>query len=477
MLRTIREAGGRLFKGGWEKRMIETRRRLDKVSPSFCAAKWLQTTLYLQTGQTHSCCLMETHQIPPAGLAVNPAGLHNTPFKKEMRRLMLEGKRPPECRYCWESEDASPGHYSERHIKSGDPWAAPFIEDLAASPWDADVDPTYLEVNFGLDCGLRCMYCAPYVSSAVLADYKANGPYPVTHPVNAEYLARLHKLSADLNPLPPDNAYVRAFWQWFPALLGRLRVLRLTGGEPLLNANTFKVLDFLEANPSPGLELCVNSSLCVEAGTYDRFVKQCRRLLDGGKVAGIVLFTSLEAHGVRSNYIRAGSDYNLVMANCRRWLDGIPAGTKLVFMSTFNILSFTSFGRFAVDVLELKKKYSRGERQVILDIAALNEPYYLRPIIASPDLVELFRRAADFMRGHVVPGGGPGFSPYEVNKAENLLNALLSPAFTWPGLNVSRKDLAVFLDEYDRRRGSDFASTFPDMAYFTELCRNAKEAL
>jgi hypothetical protein len=28
-------------------------------------------------------------------------------------------------------------------------------------------------------------------------------------------------------------------------------------------------------------------------------------------------------------------------------------------------------------------------------------------------------------------------------------------------LNVNRKDFAIFVDEHDRRRGTDFLSTFP----------------
>ena len=328
--------------------------KLDGISPSFCAAKWLQATLLLQNGQTRSCHHCPAHKIPLRGLDRNPAQLHNTPQKKMMRQAMLGGERPAECAYCWETEKAS-ALYSDRHIKSCDPWAFPFIEELAAAPWDADTAPTYLEVSFGLECGLSCMYCYPYVSRAVLTDYKTNGPYPVTYPLDRAYLMREHDLSADLEPLPPDNDYVRAFWHWFPAIAGRLKVLRLTGGEPLLNANTFKVLDYLEEHPAPGLELSVNSNLSVAPAIYDRFLKQCRRLAEGGKVGRLALYTSLEAQGAQSDYIRAGSDYSHILANCRRWLEEIPRG-GLVFMSAFNILSFTSFRGFAADVLALRQR-------------------------------------------------------------------------------------------------------------------------
>ena len=37
---------------------------LNQISPSFCLAKWLQHTLYLQTGMNHSCHHPPVHKIP-----------------------------------------------------------------------------------------------------------------------------------------------------------------------------------------------------------------------------------------------------------------------------------------------------------------------------------------------------------------------------------------------------------------------------
>ena len=77
---------------------------IDKISSSFCAAKWTQGTIYLQNGTTHSCHHPTVHNIPLTELAENPTALHNTNYKKEQRKLMLEGQRPKECEYCWNIE-------------------------------------------------------------------------------------------------------------------------------------------------------------------------------------------------------------------------------------------------------------------------------------------------------------------------------------------------------------------------------------
>ena len=68
-------------------------------------AKWLQVTMHLQNGHTHSSHHPQTHKIPLEELRSNPTALHNTEFKKRQRRMMLNGIRPKECQYCWNVED------------------------------------------------------------------------------------------------------------------------------------------------------------------------------------------------------------------------------------------------------------------------------------------------------------------------------------------------------------------------------------
>ena len=126
----------------------QTRDELNKVSPSFCLAKWYQSTLHLQYGHTHSCHHPRTHQVPLDELKQNPSALHNTEYKKSQRQLMLKGVRPPECQYCWNVEDLGPEHYSDRSSKSHEPWAKPLLNSTSKMDGSENVNPTYLEVSF-----------------------------------------------------------------------------------------------------------------------------------------------------------------------------------------------------------------------------------------------------------------------------------------------------------------------------------------
>ena len=72
--------------------------------------------------------------LPEAEIAAHPDALHNSNFKMQRRKEMLEGKRPTECDYCWKIEDISPTLMSDRMLKSGEDWAMPEFEKIKTIP-------------------------------------------------------------------------------------------------------------------------------------------------------------------------------------------------------------------------------------------------------------------------------------------------------------------------------------------------------
>ena len=130
--------------------VTDFKNKLNKISPSMCVAKWKQVTIHLGTGQTHSCHHPSSHHIPVEEIKIDVSALHNTKFKKEQRKLMLEGVRPDECEYCWRVEDSDPDGnvFSDRITKSIDSWAEPYLESIAKLDYNQNVNPSYLEVSF-----------------------------------------------------------------------------------------------------------------------------------------------------------------------------------------------------------------------------------------------------------------------------------------------------------------------------------------
>jgi hypothetical protein len=139
-----------------QRSLNQTEQIINIVSPSFCAAKWYNATIWLGNGRTASCHHPAAHYIPVNEIHASPSALHNTAFKKERRVEMLEGKRCDECSYCWRVEDNNePGIFSDRVYKSHIYTADDILKLQEMDPND-NIDPKTLEISFDNLCNLSC---------------------------------------------------------------------------------------------------------------------------------------------------------------------------------------------------------------------------------------------------------------------------------------------------------------------------------
>jgi len=464
--------------------VVDFKNRLNSVSPSMCVAKWQQVTIHLGTGQTHSCHHPSSHHIPVEEVKIDVSALHNTKFKKEQRKLMLEGKRPSECDYCWRVEDSDPDGnvFSDRITKSIDYWAEPHLDSIAKLDYNQNVNPSYLEVSFSSVCNFKCSYCGPEISSKWMEEIKQYGAYPTSISYNnIDWLKQQNKipiLEREYNP------YTEAFWSWWPDLYPNLKVFRITGGEPLMTKHTFKVLEYILQNPHPDLELNINSNLCVPEELFQKFINLMKRIMDAGAVKNFKLYTSCEATGARAEYIRFGLNYNQWLDNCHRIMTEIPK-SKLTIMSTYNALSVSSFDEFLKTVLEFKLQYSTPEDRhpISLDIPYLRWPAHQAVQILTPDYLPMIEDQVTYMyhnlqQDHWPPsGGGKGFYAYEINRMERTYYVLdhrikfMDSIHSPEQLRTDRKNFVLFVDEHDKRRGTNFLETFPEMSEFYNYCK------
>lgn len=454
----------------YQEHVEEVYTEINAVSPSFCVAKWKQVTLHLQNGHTHSCHHPSTHVVPVEELRRSPTALHNTQFKKEQRKLMLEGKRPSECDYCWRVEDSG-NKFSDRSYKSADvSWAHGHIQDISTRPWDDDVDPSYVEVSFSSVCNFKCSYCSPNISSQWMEEIERHGPYPTSNKFNnLDWL----KLNQQM-PIPnnQDNPYVEAFWKWWPTMYDQLKQFRITGGEPLLTKNTFKVLDYIIENPNPNLTFSVNTNMNVPDDLYNKFIEKLKIIQENKMIGHLQIFTSAEAHGPQAEYIRHGMNYKQWLNNIERMIVEVPT-VSITIMSTYNILSIPTYINLLQDMLAIRLKYRHiaylnNRTPLIMDMPYLRHPPHQACYLIPENLLHFVEEQIKFMEDNIeskIPSQEyTGFYEHEIYKLRRLYN-IITTEMKNPGSNITRnrKDFVAFIDEHDRRRGTDFISTFPEL--------------
>ncbi len=454
-----------------KKQVVEFKNRLNDISPSFCVAKWKQVTIHLHNGRTHSCHHPVPHHIPLEEIKVDVSSLHNTNYKKEQQKLMLKGIRPSECDYCWRVEDSDSDVFSDRVMKSLDSWARPFMDEIKIN---STQNPSYLELSFSNACNFKCSYCTPEVSSKWMEEIEKYGPYPTTRKFNDISWYRENKRMPFLEK--EENPYVEAFWKWWPELHKDLKVLRITGGEPLMTKHTFKLLELILNNPMPDLELNINSNLGIPSHLLDKFISIAQKLQNSKAIKSLKIYTSAEAHGSKAEYIRFGLNYQEWLDNCHKLMKEIPQ-CKLTVMSTYNLLSVTSFKKFLEDMLEFRLQYTNiiDRHPVGIDIPYLRWPEHQSIEILTDDYLPYIEEQVKFMEDnqqqtYIPELCGRGFYDYEINRIKRVLAVFKNRKIS----KQNRKDFKTFVDEHDRRRGTNFLRTFPEMQEFYNLCENER---
>ena len=453
-----------------------TKDKLDSVGCGFCLAKWTQVTLQLQTGHNHSCHHPKTHKINKAEIKRNPSALHNTGYKKIRRKEMLEGKRPKECDYCWNVEDNS-DRFSDRVFKSGEYWSLPHFDEIKALDWRADYNPRYVEVAFSNACNFKCSYCGPAYSTTWMEEVERYGGYPTSDGFNDPR----GMVAEDKVPIPKrdPNPYVEAFWKWWPDLYHDLHTFRITGGEPLLSKDTWKVLDYIieQEEPNDNLQFAVNSNLGAPDNLIDKFIEKIQRIEDEERVGEFIIFTSVDTWGEQAEYIRNGLDFNKFWDNCNKVLEKCSR-VNLTIMSTYNSLSVPNYDKLIYGIYDLKQTYGSEDRYwnsaVFLDSSYLRYPRHQAVQVLPNQFAKNIYRQTQLTEFMATPNFETrliGYSDIEVQKLRRIYDWHLSRNFDDPKIVEDRKNFYRFFSEHDKRRGTDFCKTYPELEKFYMECK------
>jgi organic radical activating enzyme len=436
-----------------------------------CLAKWQQLSLHLPTGLTNSCYHPPLHEIDATLLKDNPSALHNTPYKKEQRRIMLKHERPTECSYCWTQEDL--GNLSDRHYRSGEPWAAEHFDRIVNSTGDEDEIPSYVEVNFNHACNLKCSYCSPQFSSSWADEITRHGAYPTSNLHNDPSY-----FSGRRRPIPAreDNPYVDAFWSWWPELYPKLKHFRMTGGEPLMDRNTYRVFDYVLENPSPDLHLDVTSNFSVEPELFEKYLDYVKRLTtnEPKRLQHFMQYVSLDCVGEKAEYGRNGLDFNRLWDNVNRFLNEVPNRSSLTFIITMNALNVTGVRELFNAIMGLREVYSKTYQRVWFDTPILRQPNHQSLQILPEVYSDLLEESWVFIMKNLETSDRPfkGFKDYELQRLQRVIDWMNeSRDLDKKYVTMQQADFFKFFNEHDKRRGTDFLKTFPEMREFWEQCK------
>ncbi len=321
---------------------------LDKVSPTFCVAKWGQNLLRVPFGFHSNCHLTPRVHIDPKKISSHLELFNNTQTTKNERQMMLQGERPEGCNSCWVNEDA--GRKSERMTNVTNDWAKETYSKIK-NDLNSDLYPSYLELFITHACQFKCVYCFASVSSSIYGEYKKYGvmpDYSITNMIT-------EKVDKYINLKEEDNIFVQQFGRWFKGAVKHVKVLRITGGEPLLSPQFFKILDQIKEENVFGINFIVNTNLCINKKFINKMISKVSELMDLGHIDKFEVYTSIEAFGEHATFIREGMDLSLFESNIDLLLRKMNHPIHLGITATFNIFSLFTFDQCLEFYAKIKK--------------------------------------------------------------------------------------------------------------------------
>jgi hypothetical protein len=150
-------------------------------------------------------------------------------------------------------------------------------------------------------------------------------------------------------------------------------------------------------------------------------------------------------------------------------------------MSTYNLLSVPRFKDFLADMLRIRLKYRHQaytyhRMPLVLDMPYLRHPNHQACYIMPEYLIHYVEEQLKFMEDNKesnIPGEEyTGFYDHEIYKLNRIYNIIINELKN-PDVNRNRhrSDFTIFVDEHDRRRGTNFLKTFPEL---TEMYNDFK---
>lgn len=392
-----------------------------------CQLKWAWSTVFLWQGITRSC-----HRTAESELtAENFSDFHNTPLKLQDRRSMLQGSWPDtSCSYCKNIE--ARGGVSDRIRMTS-------IPDLYPDSLDEDstktiVDPSIVEVYFNNTCNLGCLYCNIGFSSVNEDENRRFGSFQQG---GVKLIARPKGQYKDLVPY---------FWQWFEQGFQKVKRLHILGGEPFLQKELFTLLDKFEQFPNPNCEFNVVTNLMVKEEILEDFLERCKKLLAKRCLKRVDITCSIDCWGADQEHVRWGIHLDQWEKNFKillkyKWL-------RININQTITVLTIKSMPGLLKKMQEWQEIhpvghfFSEGEPLIeCLEIDLLGYDIFRDDI---KHILELMPERTD-----------------EDILSKKYMSSILTKIEKSRPDPRRMQDLKTFLDEKDRRRGTDWKQVFP----------------
>jgi hypothetical protein len=408
-----------------------------------CQLKWTHSTVYLTEGISASCHRAGFGEYDRSGHELK---FHNIPNKIEDRLKMLRGEWPGNgCEHCKHIEEAGGTSDRQIHLQMEGTSAPPELDQNTNA---VNVTPRILEVYWGNTCNQKCIYCGAHYSSQINQEEKQFGRFDNNGVV-------LDSKNFKVNPNIESDT--EKLFAWFNKNLNKLHKIIVLGGEPFLQKETFRFIEYLEQGSYPDLTLVFFSNHNVEHERFVNWMSRLEKLRTSGRLDKVQIFFSCDAFGAEGEYVRTGLKLDVAIKNFEYILynTGIEQGINSALTVTA-VPGMPAMVEYINQCSKIKPIYwsMMKAAQHNLGSRAFLYPGIFGKIVNEWGL----RDAVDLFDVHT--NGYP--DAVKVNYKNYMQGIIKEFEVREPDL-FRQKQLKIYLTELDRRRGTDFVKVYPQI--------------
>jgi hypothetical protein len=282
------------------------------------------------------------------------------------------------------------------------------------------------------------MYCNGNLSSKIEAENIKHGDF-ASNGVNIPVIR---------NSTSAAQEYFERWLHWLDNNIQNLVRLHLLGGETFLQHELMtSVLDIIERNPNPNLQLCIFSNLNVPNSAWDRYIPRIRDLQAAGNIQVFDLTASIDCWGPEQEFVRTG--LNLERFEQRfAWASEQDSWLRLNANQTVTAMTV----RTMPDLIKKIDQYSQHKH-----IGHYFQFYTGPQMFQHPKTYAWDFWAKDFER---ILAAMPQRTPEQQEAVLRMLGlqSLLQQQHSHNYRDIDQ--LQIYLDEMDRRRGTNWRTLF-----------------
>lgn len=317
----------------------------------------------------------------------------------------------------------------------------------------------HFDIHLTSECQHACSYCNTTLSSKWVSDEEKYGKY------------RVFRIAEEAHGNSPSD--VDEFWQTWYSVYPYLNSIRINGGEPTLDINTLKILEYIEAFPIPDMKIEVLSNFDVDPTTYYRYMEVVHRLGILNKVMfnQVVSIDSGESGHVW--YVRDKVDAARAFGRAQHYLHNTPESFSLTIAPTVAAITVVGLPSLLEWVLYARRLMNRESNRVYLRASTLVSPSWQSVSILPMEYAGRLEDLITWMYANYDETALRGFSEDDISQIDSALDTI-KDAQNLPEDHVHRQRATFyeFFTEYDRRRtpAAKLTRSIPEMSAFWKEC-------